>query len=275
MHSPPVFRFVALSVRHVALLALAALLLALGGCTRAGPAAADPLAGESILVAGGSGRTGRVVLQQLRAQQLGFRATTRDVAQAQARLGSEAADVAWIAADLRDPAQAARAVAGAHYVICVIGSREMSGPNSAQFVDYEAVRHLVDAAARGKVRHFVLLTAIGTTDKNSFANRMFKGALEWRFKGEEYLRASGVPYTIVRPAGLVDRPAGTAGVVLWQGDDWKAHLRKTIAREDLAAVLIESLRNPGARNATFEITNEATEPPGTWQAQLAALKQER
>jgi uncharacterized protein YbjT (DUF2867 family) len=256
-------------------LALLAGTLALVGCSSPGASGRDrpeALGDATILVAGGSGRTGRVVLRRLAAEGLAFRATTRDEAQARARLGADAGGVAWIAADLRDAAQTARAVAGATHVVCVVGSREMSGPNSAQYVDYEGVRNLVDAAANAGVRHFVLLTAIGASDKESFANRMFKGALEWRFRGEQHLRASGVPYTIVRPAGLTDEPGGVKGVKLWQGDDWKAHLRKTISREDLAAVLIESLRNPGARNATFEITQEPGEPPGSWRAQMTALR---
>lgn len=258
----------------LALVTATSLALALGACSTPGPrgAGADPLKGELIVVAGGSGRTGRVVLQQLQAQKLRFRATTRDEAQARARLGADAEDVDWIEADLRDGEQAFRALRGADYVICVIGSREMAGPNSAQFVDYEGVRNLVDAAVAARVRHFVLLTAIGSSDKDSAANKMFRGALEWRFKGEEHLRASGIPYTIVRPAGLTDEPGGVKGVKLWQGDDWRSHARKTIARADLAQVLIESLRNPGARNVTFEITQEEAERPGAWRAQMAALQ---
>ncbi|MCK6370894.1 MAG: SDR family oxidoreductase [Gammaproteobacteria bacterium] len=252
---------------------VAAASLAVNGCADGGAraVAADPLAGQRIVVAGGSGRAGRYVLTELAAQRLDFAATTRNEDQARTRLGAQAGGVAWIEADLREPAQAARAVEGADFIICVIGSREFAGPNSAQFVDYEAVRNLVDAAAAGGVRHFVLLSAIGSSDRNSLANKIFKGALEWRFKGEEHLRASGIPYTIVRPAGLTDEPGGIKGVKLWQGDDWRAHARKTISRADLAQVLIESLRSPAARNASFEITNEASEPPGTWRLQMQKL----
>jgi uncharacterized protein YbjT (DUF2867 family) len=225
-----------------------------------------------VLVAGGSGRAGAYVVRRLKEERAVVRATTRSVAEAHKRLGADAENVNWVETDVRDAAQAGRAMQGVDQVICVIGSRELAGPNSAQYVDYEGVKNLVDAAVKHEVRHFTLLTAIGTTDKESAANRMFKGALEWRFKGEEYLRASGLNYTVVRPAGLTNEPAGTKGVKLWQGDDWQSHLRKTISRDDLAMVLIETLRNPGARNATFEITNEASEPVGSWTEQMAGLK---
>ena len=77
---------------------------------------------------------------------------------------------------------------GIERVICVIGTREVAGPNSAEFVDYGGVRNLVDAARAAGVRHFVLLTAIGTTDPEHPFNKFTKGALQWRFKGEEHLR---------------------------------------------------------------------------------------
>jgi uncharacterized protein YbjT (DUF2867 family) len=162
-------------------------------------------------------------------------------------------------------------MAGIDRVLCVIGSRELQGANSAEFVDYGAVRNLVEAARAARVKHFVLLTAIGTTDPESLGNKLFKGALEWRYQGEQHLRASGLPYTVVRPAGLIDDPAGRRGVRLYQGDDWRSHARKTISRDDLALVLIESLREPAARHATFEIANDALEPVGTWREQLARL----
>lgn len=247
--------------------------LTLGSCTGvAGGGAADPLQGKLIVVAGGSGRTGVFVVRRLKESGLTFRALTRNAAEARKRLGPDADGIEWVEADVRDAAQVTAALKGADLVISVIGSREMSGPNSAEFVDYGGVKNLVDAAVGEKVQHLVLLTAIGTSDKDSLANRMFKGALEWRFRGEEYLRASGLAYTVVRPAGLTNEPAGEKGVKLYQGDDWKSHLRKTISRDDLALVLIESLRNPGARNATFEIANEASVQPGTWRGQMAELK---
>jgi uncharacterized protein YbjT (DUF2867 family) len=260
------------------MLTRAPLLAVLAACTAVATASCsgltggDPLHDGTVLVAGGSGRTGVYVLRQLKAAGVPFRATTRSVAAARERLGADAAGVEWVEADLREPADATRALQGVTHVISVIGSRELAGPNSAEFVDYGAVRNLVDAAVAVKARHFVLLTAIGTSDPDSFANRMFKGALEWRFKGEEHLRGSGLDYTVVRPAGLVNEPAGRKGVALYQGDDWRTHGRKTISRDDLALVLIESLRNPGARNATFEVANDASLQPGAWREQMARLR---
>jgi uncharacterized protein YbjT (DUF2867 family) len=263
-----------MALTFVRVITFCVLWITVAGCTARGPSAHHAQSEQReglVLVAGGSGRAGIYVVRRLKEQGTPLRAMTRSLAEARGRLGPEVDDVNWVETDVRDATQAEQAMQGVTDVICVIGSRELAGPNSAEFVDYGGVKNLVDAALRHKVRHFTLLTAIGATDKESFANKMFKGALEWRFKGEEHLRASGLTYTVVRPAGLTNEPAGTKGVKLWQGDEWKMHLRKTISRDDLAMVLIETLRNPGARNATFEITNEPSEPAGSWKEQMGAL----
>ena len=253
--------------RALAGLALA-MLAALSGCASTPGGSEDGV----VLVAGASGRAGRYVVQRLKEQGVPFRAMTRSRAEAAQRLGADFAGVDWVECDVRDPAQVAAAMRGVKSVISVIGSREVAGDNSAEFVDYGGVKNLVEAAVAAKVEHFVLLTAIGVTDPAHPFNKATKGALGWRFKGEEYLRASGLDYTIVRPAGLVNEPAGQKGLRFEQGDNWRPLLRRTLSREDLALVLIESLRQAGARNATFELVNDPARPPGAWRADFAALR---
>ena len=260
--------------RSATFLFLLALLLSACTARRGDDAQARPLDlhGKTILVAGASGRTGRYVVQHLRDDGLQFRALTRSRADALQRLGPDVAGVDWVECDVRDPAQVAAALRGVDLVISVIGANQVTGDNSAEFVDYGGVRNLVDAAVRARVQRFVLLTAIGVTDPNHPFNKATKGALTWRFRGEEYLRASGLVYTIVRPAGLVNEPAGQKGLRLEQGDVWKPLLRSTLSRDDLAVVLIEALRNLGARNTTFELVNDPALPAGAWRERLAALK---
>ncbi|MEO8225566.1 MAG: SDR family oxidoreductase, partial [Gammaproteobacteria bacterium] len=181
------------------------------------------------------------------------------------------AGVDWVECDVRDAAQVAVAMRAVDLVISVIGANQVTGDNTAEFVDYGGVRNLVDAAVREKVQRVVLLTAIGVTDPEHPFNKATKGALGWRYKGELYLRASGLDYTIVRPGGLVNEPAGQKGLRLEQGDAWRPLVRSTLSRDDLALVLIEALRQPGARRATFELVNDAGLPPGSWRDRFATL----
>ena len=243
------------------------LILALPGC-----ASAPSRDGELVLVAGASGRAGRYVLQRLKEQGIPLRAMTRSRAAAGQRLGPDFAGVDRVECDVRDPAQVAVAMQGVGRVISVIGANTVGDDNSAEFVDYGGVRNLVAAARQEQVQHFVLLTAIGVTDPAHPFNKATKGALGWRLKGEDYLRASGLTYTIVRPGGLVNQPAGQQGLRLDQGDNWRPLLRSTLSRDDLALVLIESLSQPGARNVTFELVNDPSLAPGAWRQRFATLK---
>lgn len=255
--------------RWLAALGLGLLLVACGQLG-AGSSTAD-VKDRTILVAGASGRVGRYVVDELRRGGYRFRPLTRNKAEAVKRLGSDYADLDWIECDVRDPAQVAAAVQGVDYVISVIGANEVGGANSAEFVDYGGVKNLVDAARGAGVRQFVLLTAIGVTDPAHPFNKATKGALQWRLKGEESLRRSGVPYTIVRPGGLVNTPAGQAGVRFEQGDNWRPLLRSTLSRGDLAQVLIAALGNPDALRTTFEVVNDPAMPAGAWRQAFAGL----
>ncbi len=259
--------------RRRALLALA-LGVTVAGCQALPEAPLEEpkaAAAELIFVAGGSGRVGRYIVARLERSGRGYRALTRSRAAAIERWGNDFANANWTEGDVRNAAQMRAAMVGATSVISVVGSRQLSGDNSAEFVDYRGVANLVDAAKAAGVRHFVLLTAIGVTDTEHPFNKATRGALEWRYKGEEYLRDSGLPYTIVRPAGLQDRPANEQALWIEQGDNWKPFLRATLARDDLAAVLIEVLNTPSAINATFEIANDPDKSPGDSRALLETL----
>jgi uncharacterized protein YbjT (DUF2867 family) len=96
------------------------------------------------------------------------------------------------------------------------------------------------------------------TQEDHILNKMFDNVLDWKFRGEEALRASGVPYTIVRPGGLTDEPGGRRSVVFRQGDEGAG----TIPRADVARVCVAALGSVAALNKTFEISSGDTPPSG-------------
>ncbi len=69
------------------------------------------------------------------------------------------------------------------------------------------VRNLVDAAKRHDIKQFVILAAANTgpfEDHRKIARTGY--VLYWKTKGEEHLKASGVPFTIVGASGLRNEP---------------------------------------------------------------------
>lgn len=74
--------------------------------------------------------------------------------------------------------------------------------------------------------------------------------MDYKFQGEEALRRSGVPYTVVRPGRLTDGPAGEAAWALSQGDSSAGG--GGVARADVARIAVAAMLSPAAANTTFE-----------------------
>ena len=72
-----------------------------------------------------------------------------------------------------------------------------AGQRGAETVDYAGVRNVLVAFGDRPVR-IALMTAIGVTDRDGAYNRSTQ-AHDWKRRSERFVRASGHPYTIVRP----------------------------------------------------------------------------
>lgn len=221
---------------------------------------------EVVLVAGATGRTGSHVVQQL--VDAGYEkvlAMTRNKENAMLKFGS---DIEWIEGDVRDPAALQKAFEGVDRVISAIGSTREPG-NGTEAVEYLGVKNLTDAALGNGVKVLVITSSAGVTDENHELNRFVDNILIWKFKGEEYLRNSGLAYSIVRAGGLKPEiPGGQYGVYFSQGDDSRAG---QISIADVASVLIEAANNPAAHGKTYETFNYVTRYPAAWPDTFAIL----
>lgn len=97
--------------------------------------------------------------------------------------------------------------------------------------------------------------------------------MDYKFKGEEALKDSGVPWTVIRPGGLTNG-APAAAVIHADRDVTKELGGGSISRADVAAVCVEALGNPGAAGAKFSIhCKKGGEEPlaGDYGAHLASL----
>jgi uncharacterized protein YbjT (DUF2867 family) len=92
-------------------------------------------------------------------------------------------------------------------------------------------------------------------------NDQLGGILTWKLRGEDSLRESGIPYTIIRPCALTEEPGGKDFIVE-QGDN----IRGKISREDVAKLCVEMLQQTKACNVTFEVKEgENTASSLDWQ----------
>ena len=82
---------------------------------------------------------------------------------------------------------------------------------------------------------------------------------------EEYLAASGLNWTIIRPGGLSNDPASVLGYPLIAGADTFMGLPeepgREVSRDTVAEVVVAALSDPAAANAIFEVVASPSAPP--------------
>jgi uncharacterized protein YbjT (DUF2867 family) len=123
----------------------------------------------------------------------------------------------------------------------------------AESVDYGGVRNVLAALGSRKAR-IALMTSIGVTNRTGDYNRATE-AHDWKRRSERLVRASGLPYTIVRPGWFDYNGPNEHRLVLLQGDTRQAGNSSdgVIARRQIAEVLIRSLSSNHALRKTFEL----------------------
>src|SRR5208282_576187 len=87
-------------------------------------------------------------------------------------------------------------------------------------VDYCGVRNIL-AALGSRTARIALMTSIGVTNRNSSYNRSTE-AHDWKRRSERLVRASRLPYTIVRPGWFDNNEPDEHRLVLLQGDTRQA-----------------------------------------------------
>lgn len=122
--------------------------------------------------------------------------------------------------------------------------------------DYHGTRNLVDAAREAGVRRFILVTAIGAGDsRGTVGPRVleFLGAvLDEKTLGENYLMASSLDYTILRPGGMTHDPASGTAI---RTEDRSA--MGMISRADLARLVVDCLDDPLSIGKVFHTVDPA------------------
>jgi len=191
------------------------------------------------------------------------------------------AEVDVIVGDLRNPASLTSACAGIGKIVFVAGSSGMASRDTPREIEGDAIATIVAAIGPGAIERFVLLSSAAVTQPEHPHNCSYNSVLKWKLRGEDALRASGLPYTIVRALGLRDRVAGEQGVRIVQGD--RIAFGEDIARGDLAGFLADivapelcSRFAPGIdpaslQGATFEVFNDDRLTGRVWASSLAIL----
>jgi uncharacterized protein YbjT (DUF2867 family) len=147
-----------------------------------------------IVIAGGTGRLGRILVDRLLAHDEPIRILSRAPEHAKA-LAVKTVEV--VAGDVRDRAAVNRSVAGARIVISAMSAFGMRGVAPRE-VDWEGNNALIDAAEAHGVERFIFVSALGASAKHP----MELGRMKYRT--EEKLQKSKLSWTILRPATFTE-----------------------------------------------------------------------
>jgi uncharacterized protein YbjT (DUF2867 family) len=165
---------------------------------------------------------------------------------------------------VRTGAGLAEALEGARAVVySVEPGTAQSGADRPETTMYRGILNVLEHCGPHTER-FVLVSQIYVTRSGHPVNQ-YGRLLDWRLRGEDAVRASGVPYTVVRPSWLTGSPGG-GRVRLEQGDRGDGQ----ISRADAAAACVHALTEPAAAGKTFELYNEPG-PARPWPELFAAL----
>lgn len=199
-----------------------------------------------VLVAGANGGTGRLLVSRLAEAGHDPVAMVRDPDQGPDLRELGASGV--VVADLED--DVSEAPAGCDAVMFAAGSGSKTGPDKTIRVDCMGAIRLIEASH--DVERFVMLSAMRVDDPDEGPEGL-RHYLAAKKEADDWLRASGLDHTIVRPGRLSDDP-GTGSVRM------AGHLHDygEIPRADVAAVMAACLEEDTTRGETFEVLSGDT-----------------
>ena len=208
-----------------------------------------------ILVTGGTGFVGPKIVHALRAEETPVRALVRDPSSSSARtLAAWGCELAQ--GDVTDPESLRRATEGADAVVHLIAL--IAGkPVEFERVMSQGTRDLVAAAKEARVRRFVLMSALGTTEESRDLAPYYRS--KWDM--EQTVKASGIEHVIFRPSFVFGKDGGILPVFLRQvryspvtpvpGSGTRR--LQPIWVDDVAAFFARSLSTEEAANKTFDL----------------------
>lgn len=205
----------------------------------------------TVLLVGATGSIGSLVVKEALDAGHAVRALARDAR----RAAGLPHMTQVVVGDVTQPDTLLAAVDGVDAIVFTLGSDGM-GKAGAESIDYGGVRNVLAVLGRRAVR-IALMTSVGVTNRTGSYN-VATEAHDWKRRSERLVRASGMPYTIVRPGWFDFNAKDQHRLHLLQGDQRHTGTPNdgVISRRQIAQVLVRSLTSDQALGKTFELTAE-------------------
>ena len=148
-----------------------------------------------VFVTGGTGFVGKNVVDKL--VEHGYEAVIlcRDENSLR-KVGAYSDKITYVYGNVQDIASLELGMSGCDAVIHLVGIIREIGSNTFESVHYEGTKNVIEAAKLSGIKRFIHMSAEGTgpTAKSKYHKT--------KYQAEEYLKSSGLNYTIFRPSML-------------------------------------------------------------------------
>lgn len=227
----------------------------------------------NILVLGATGGVGQIVVAKLITQNYQVIAIVRNMEKAQKLFGNSA-NIKILPGDVRKKKSLEKSLANQQIdaaISCVgttaFPSTRWWGGNTPENIDYLGNQNLINVMPTN-LKRFILVSSVGVEHPEEFPYKILNlfRVLDYKFKAENILKSSSLPYTIIRPGRLTDGPYtsydlntlinATSGnrqkIIISQGDKLLGETSRIIVAE----ACVEALKLDCTINQTFEIINQ-------------------
>ena len=210
-----------------------------------------------VFLTGATGFVGKTLLQRLLKEGHAVRAALRGNGTGARLVQSfhREGDFQYVAGDVVSGKGLEEGMDGCDAVIHLVGIIVEKGSNTFESVHHLGTRNVVDAARKRGMKRFVHMSAVGARADGVADYQTTK----WR--GEEEVRHSGIPYCILRPSlifgngGFVDEMTGVmrkAPLFRPVPGDGRSKFRP-VSNEDVALCFARSLTSDAAAGQTIDL----------------------
>lgn len=138
----------------------------------------------------------------------------------------------------------------AEAIVFSAGSGGATGDDMTLSIDLDGAIKTMIAAKNSGIQRYVMVSAFGADDRSLWPNSGLPGYYVAKHYADEYLKNSGLDYTILRPTALTNEPE-TRKITL--GDKYVSGMN--IPRADVANSVVEILGDNNTVNNIYEITS--------------------
>lgn len=206
---------------------------------------------KNVFIVGGSGKIARRLAQQLSARGHTPLSLHRHAEQAPELKALGATPVHGDLLELNVNGLA-QLMAGSDVVVFSAGAGGKGGAEMTNAIDGRGLELTVAAAQKAGIQRFLLVSAFPEASRGKHVSETFENYMAVKKRADVHLAETDLDWVIVRP-GLLRDASGTgqvrAGLAIPYGD---------VARDDVAAALVEIIERPEVSRMIIELTQGDT-----------------